>query len=304
MHDMAITKNYSILLEFPLFLRFRELDQNELLKSTGGWVFEGTMPTRIGNKSKLTETAMLLLLFLSTVPLVAPLPCLNLVTPHTGVLRRHAYDDENIRWFDCEPCFAFHVANAWESDDGNSITILMMSTERMDFQFDKAAPTYLTQFVIDLKKKPESQSQLIPRTVLSYVKGEFPVIHPELQGYQTRYIYFSRVVPPAPGMMDAVVKYDAKTGTTEIHKFADSQCGGEMVFIPSRGNDKTEDDGYLVGFTHNETTNISEFYIIDAKTMSEIPLARIVLPERVPYGFHGTWIPSEELNHQHLSTKL
>jgi carotenoid cleavage dioxygenase-like enzyme len=44
--------------------------------------------------------------------------------------------------------------------------------------------------------------------------------------------------------------------------------------------------------------NEAEMWIMDAKTMSEKPLARIATPERIPYGFHCKWVTEEELASQ------
>jgi len=43
--------------------------------------------------------------------------------------------------------------------------------------------------------------------------------------------------------------------------------------------------------TYNEATNGSECRIIDTKNFSGPPLVRLALPQRVPYGFHGTFVP-------------
>ncbi|MFM7870879.1 MAG: carotenoid oxygenase family protein, partial [Actinomycetota bacterium] len=38
-----------------------------------------------------------------------------------------------------------------------------------------------------------------------------------------------------------------------------------------------------------------EYVIFDAKTMSADPIATVHLP-RVPFGFHGSWVPSSVAN--------
>ena len=35
----------------------------------------------------------------------------------------------------------------------------------------------------------------------------------------------------------------------------------------------------------------SKFVIVDAQNFNSPPVATILLPERVPYGAHGSWIP-------------
>ena len=35
----------------------------------------------------------------------------------------------------------------------------------------------------------------------------------------------------------------------------------------------------------------AQLLVIDATDISAGPVARVMLPLRVPYGFHGTWVP-------------
>ncbi|MBJ7507948.1 MAG: carotenoid oxygenase family protein, partial [Ilumatobacteraceae bacterium] len=37
------------------------------------------------------------------------------------------------------------------------------------------------------------------------------------------------------------------------------------------------------------------FVIFDAKTMSDEPIATVQLP-RIPFGFHGSWVPATVAN--------
>ena len=56
-----------------------------------------------------------------------------------------------------------------------------------------------------------------------------------------------------------------------------------------------EDDGYVVGFTIDENTGASEVQIFDAKDIAAGPIGRVMLPCRVPMGFHATWAPGEQI---------
>jgi carotenoid cleavage dioxygenase len=76
---------------------------------------------------------------------------------------------------------------------------------------------------------------------------------------------------------------------TEID-FGRGRMPGEPVFVPA-ANGKNEDDGYLMTFVHDASTDTSEFVIMDASTMSDEPVATVHLP-RVPHGFHGSWVPA------------
>jgi carotenoid cleavage dioxygenase len=45
-----------------------------------------------------------------------------------------------------------------------------------------------------------------------------------------------------------------------------------------------------MSYVYDATTDSSEFVILDARDLSVPPVARVILPQRVPFGFHGNWI--------------
>jgi carotenoid cleavage dioxygenase-like enzyme len=91
-------------------------------------------------------------------------------------------------------------------------------------------------------------------------------------------------------------------------------CAQESSFVPRSGATE-EDDGFLVTYVFDESQldeygeapvgARSELWVIDAKDMRDV-IARVILPQRVPYGLHGEWFPEEEVDNQrpveHLRT--
>ncbi|KAL1059684.1 hypothetical protein V6Z11_1Z016100 [Gossypium hirsutum] len=68
------------------------------------------------------------------------------------------------------------------------------------------------------------------------------------------------------------------------------------AFVPKKGGVE-EDDGWIITFVHHEDTSISEVtYIIDSKNFLNEPVTKITLPFRVPYGFHGAFMPIQLQN--------
>ncbi|KAE8142838.1 9-cis-epoxycarotenoid dioxygenase [Aspergillus pseudotamarii] len=80
----------------------------------------------------------------------------------------------------------------------------------------------------------------------------------------------------------------------------------ECSFVPRQGS-VDEDDGWLLSFVFDESQldsagvavsdARSELWIIDARSMQTV-IARLVLPQRVPYGMHGNWFSREEIEDQ------
>ena len=54
------------------------------------------------------------------------------------------------------------------------------------------------------------------------------------------------------------------------------------------------DDGWLLVHVWDETTQSSECLVLDAADIEAPPVARILLPSRVPYGFHGIYVPHDD----------
>ncbi len=98
-----------------------------------------------------------------------------------GVLRR---DDPfgAVRWFEIDPCYVFHVANAHDSADGNGIEIQAVRYPelwRNDGGFD--AEGMLWNWTIDLAAGTVTERQLDDRGV------EFPRIDDRLAGLPAQY---------------------------------------------------------------------------------------------------------------------
>jgi carotenoid cleavage dioxygenase len=65
---------------------------------------------------------------------------------------------------------------------------------------------------------------------------------------------------------------------------------GEAVFVP-RHDAADEDDGWLMTLVSRPETNTSALYVLHAQDISGEPQAVVELPQRVPAGFHGNWVP-------------
>ncbi|KAF2773889.1 carotenoid oxygenase [Teratosphaeria nubilosa] len=85
----------------------------------------------------------------------------------------------------------------------------------------------------------------------------------------------------------------------------------EPRFVPAASR-RSEDDGYLLFYAFDETQldgygdipsdsselrANSELWVVDARTMKDV-VCRVHLPQRVPYGLHGSWFPEEQISGQ------
>ncbi|KAL8929748.1 MAG: hypothetical protein Q9172_000305 [Xanthocarpia lactea] len=98
----------------------------------------------------------------------------------------------------------------------------------------------------------------------------------------------------------------------KIFKMPDGWYAQESRFVP-RQDGVAEDDGWLLSYVFDENQlqedgeckpgAKSELWIIEAKSMREV-IAKIQLPQRVPYGLHGNWFSKEDVQNQRPIERL
>ena len=208
-----------------------------------------------------------------------------------GIMPRHD-EGANIRWFESDPCYVFHTLNAYEEGEEVVLIACRMSSTSALGLFETDDPTgdipKLYQWRFNLKTGESTEK------VLCEIPSEFPRINEQYLGRKTRYGYTGKISDSPLSLMDGIIKHDFFNDSLQIHQFESESYGGEPVFVPhSQG--KTEDEGWLVTFVHNNKTNTSYLIILDAQNIADDPVAKIILPQRVPYGFHGIWLSQETL---------
>ena len=73
------------------------------------------------------------------------------------------------------------------------------------------------------------------------------------------------------------------------HDFGPGTSPGEGVFVPA-SPDSAEDEGWVLAYVYDATRDGSDFVVLDAGDFAGPPVARVRLPQRVPFGFHGNWV--------------
>ncbi len=114
-------------------------------------------------------------------------------------------------------------------------------------------------------------------------------------GRRHRYGYapgFSLATGTVGVQFGGLLKHDLDRGTTEERAFAPDQSAGEAVFVPASPN-AGEDEGWLLSLIYDGGRDASDLVILDATDFTGPEVARVHLPQRVPYGFHGWWLPDK-----------
>lgn len=195
----------------------------------------------------------------------------------------------DIIWCGVEPCFVFHVANAFDRQDGR-VELDVVAYPRMFASGGSGldALGVLERWTVD------PLGHRVDRRVIDPTPQEFPRIDERRFGQRHRYVYTVGVPPDGnPQLTGAtqLYKHDLDTGHRRVHDFGEGHVPGEFVFVPAAAG-AGEDEGWLVGLvidTHRDTT---DFVILDARAFEAAPIATIRLPHRIPPGFHGNWFPA------------
>jgi len=195
---------------------------------------------------------------------------------------------EDIIWCPVRPGYAFHVANAYDADDGRVVLDLCV----YDTMFGDGAhgPDARSRGLERWTLDPASRTVGI-RT-LDKTPQEFPRPDERFFGQPYRYVW-SMALPtdPADRFLGATALYahDLATGERQGHDFGAERYPGEFVFVPETP-DSPEGEGWLIGFVVDMATEMTDLVILDARRFEDAPVASVRVPHRVPPGFHGNWI--------------
>jgi carotenoid cleavage dioxygenase-like enzyme len=254
-HDMAATEHYSILMDLPLVN-----DASAAREGRHKIVFDRELPARF------------------------------------GVIPRHGSGDQ-IRWFEADPCYVYHSVNAWE--DGDEVVLDLCRVTKPAPRPGAVGPlakmlSYLRLDAHLYRYRFNMRTGAMTEGYLDDDNTEFPTMNLGRLGQPTRFAYTMRISPEPTLLFDGIVKYDTVSGAQDRHWFGPGRWGSEAPFA-ARPGATAEDDGYLVSFVHDENDDRSEVVVLDAGDLAAGPVARVLLPARVPLGFHAAWVRGDQL---------
>jgi carotenoid cleavage dioxygenase-like enzyme len=209
-----------------------------------------------------------------------------------GVMPRSG-SSTDVRWFETEASYVFHPLNAYDED--GRVVVDVARYDRLDFMSPDAAraaewegdrSARMHRWTIDLAGGVKS-------TPLDDLSCEFPRADERRLGRKHRYGYAAVQPGKTTGLpaWSAVRRYDLERGRFDTHDFGPGSGAGEPLFVPRPGG-TAEDDGYVIVLVYDAIQNASDFWVLDARDVAGQPIAKVKLPHRVPYGFHGNWVPA------------
>ncbi|KAL0352845.1 UNVERIFIED_CONTAM: 9-cis-epoxycarotenoid dioxygenase NCED2, chloroplastic [Sesamum angustifolium] len=207
----------------------------------------------------------------------------------------NAQNSEDIKWIECADTFCFHLWNAWEEPETDEVVVIgscMTPPDSIFNECDEKLKSVLSEIRLNLKTGESKRRSIIQSS--EQINLEAGMVNRNRLGRKTRYAYLA-IAEPWP-KVSGFAKVDLSTGKVEKFIYGDRRYGGEPFFVPRDPNSEREDDGYILSFVHDEKAWKSELQIVNAMTLKLE--ASVRLPSRVPYGFHGTFISSRDLENQ------
>jgi carotenoid cleavage dioxygenase len=193
-----------------------------------------------------------------------------------------------LRWVEAPVCFVFHIMNAY--DDGEGVVVVDVARHPRVFDRERRGPSEgdpkLARWRIDLSTGKLAETFLDERAC------EFPRFNDAYGGRDYRFGY--TVSLPMGQRFGPSYKHDLTAARLEMHDYGRGRAAQEPVFVAREGA-SAEDDGWVMSYVYDAERDASDVVILDARAFADEPVATITLPVRVPFGFHGNWVPDRML---------
>jgi carotenoid cleavage dioxygenase len=175
-------------------------------------------------------------------------------------------------------------------DDGAATVLDVCRYERT---FDTGEGTFLgstlpwlERWRVDPLNGRLEASQLDDRPV------EFPRIDDSLAGRPYRYGYAVEMERREDtDTFTGLIRYDLVRDEAVHWDPGEGRAPGEPVFVRA-ADGHADDEGYVLSVVYDPGRNASDLVVLDASSFARPPLAVVHLPARVPFGFHGSWVPA------------
>jgi beta,beta-carotene 9',10'-dioxygenase len=196
-----------------------------------------------------------------------------------------------------EPFFAFHHINAFERDGEIVADFAAYSDAKIVRQF------YLDELRADRAdidtsefrryRIPLSGGKRATYELVADENIEFPRINYEqYNGKPYGCVFGASIQQGTTGFFNQLTKFDVATGA--IEKWYEADCyPGEPVFVAAP-EASTEDAGVVLSVIFDSQHDTSFLLVLDGRSFGEV--ARIPLPQHIPFGFHGQFFKEENIN--------
>ncbi|GJC83361.1 carotenoid 9,10(9',10')-cleavage dioxygenase [Colletotrichum liriopes] len=326
MHDFGVSRNHTVIMDLPL-----SLDTMNLLRGVPSLSYDSAGKSRFGvfprhqpdavqwfetNPCTIFHTANCWDTLLQDTDINAPRASVNLVVCRltsaamvfsAGNLPTPEVKPVPPEYAEDEQCRLYYYNFPLSENAGIQYIRHQWALSAVSLEFPSVAPAYSMQearYVYGCSTGEASYTVALGKAAKIDHLAKFDIRTLIARGVAN---------PPQPvkGCVDTrsvaqVLDSKDPEDPIKLFRMPDGWYAQEPRFVP-RAEPQSEDDGWLLTYAFNEAQldvkgeclpdAVSELWVIDAKSMNEV-VARIKLPQRVPYGLHGTWFSEDEINEQ------
>lgn len=190
---------------------------------------------------------------------------------------------DQMRWVEVEPQYVFHEVNAYR--DGDEVIVDVARHPEMFNDNDLSeSTTSVRRWYVDTA----GEHLTFREEIVADRDFELPSHDRRFSGRRHRYGWFVDTRQNDTTVdLGGISMVDFQSGRTQLWEPGITNHCGEALFVPAGAG---EGEGWLLTFVHNHESDRSRLAILDALNIGRGPVAEIEMPQRVPYGFHATWI--------------
>ena len=180
-----------------------------------------------------------------------------------------------------------HTVNAFEQDACIVLDIVLIDDIPKDIQAFADDSITFKNTLHRLRLNLATGS--LQRDRLSDLNVEFPRMDDRWSSLPYQHSYMASTIDPELPhyLFDSVSHFNHQHLHMTTFCPGDGTLFGEPVFAPAG---EREGEGYLLTYGYDPAKDTSDLWILKADNITAGPVARIHIPQRVPYGFHGSWI--------------
>ncbi|MGB8861247.1 MAG: carotenoid oxygenase family protein [Ilumatobacteraceae bacterium] len=194
---------------------------------------------------------------------------------------------DRIKWFDIDPCYVFHSVNAFRRGDEVVVDVCRLSSVFAEGKL--GGEPSLRRWTVNTATGAVADDVLATDD-----PGDLPGRDLRRVGREHRYGYLTGTREnPDTVELGGIIKHDFTSGTRETWEPGPTRHASEPYFVPGDAADLADDAGWLLSFVHDDAAGETVLAVLDATDVAAGPIAEVVMPQRVPYGFHATWIPGD-----------
>lgn len=186
---------------------------------------------------------------------------------------------DQARSVEIDPCFVFHGTNAWREGDDVVVDVSWLPKAFVPGALDAPDDNSLRRWRLGTA----GDSLTFGEDIVVDRAFDLPTIRREHVGRpHDRGFYVHTVSVPGGFQFSGIASVERATGRVDHWDPGLAESAGEPLVVGD----------WVLAFVYDHARDGSDLAVFAADDIASGPVARVHLPRRVPFGFHGAWVPS------------